>query len=72
MWWYERSQDRRDATGGDLAKLEVQFDEQRRFFMLEIDKARQEKKAIELELVKAQGQIERYKKIFKDGAPPFL
>ena len=68
LWWLERSHERRNVAGAELGRLEQQYDDQRRFYMQQIDNARQEAKAAQDSLSKAQTIIQYYKKLLKDSS----
>lgn len=69
VWWHERTSERRAVAHNDLARLEEQFDEQRRYYMMQIDNARTEARVLQQQLAAAVEKINYYKKILKDEVP---
>lgn len=72
VWWHERTRETRSSADKDLQKLEEQFNAQRGYYMMEIDRARQETLAVKAQLAKAQSLIQYYRGILKDSAPQIL
>lgn len=68
-WWIERSTERRAVAGEEVKQLEERMDEQRRYYMAQIDSARQEAKKASEMLTAAQRTLDRYRKLIKDTTP---
>lgn len=69
VWWHERTSERKAVAHNDLARLEEQFDEQRRYYMMQIDLARTETRTLQQQLQAAVAKIDYYKKLLKDEVP---
>lgn len=67
-WWIERSSERRGVATAELATLEERFDEQRRFFLMQLDAERQKTREREQEIQVLRGQLARYRKLLGDTA----
>ena len=68
-WWIERSTERRAVAGEEVKQLEERMDEQRRYYMAQIDAARQEAKRAAETLLATQRTLDRYRHLIKETTP---
>lgn len=71
LWWHERSKPKVQPDAGvdeRVADAEARMDEQRRFYMMQIDAARTEARELRARLSQAEKRIVNYGRLLKDEA----
>lgn len=69
-WWQQKTAT--DASAPPqraIADIEQRMDEQRRYFLLQIDNERQRTRELEAQLAAAQRTLARYRKLLSDTTP---
>lgn len=69
LWWHERSKPKAQPVDGSderVADAEARMEEQRRFYMMQIDAARTEARDLRARLALAEKRIANYGKLLKE------
>ncbi len=71
LWWHERSKSKAQPDAGSderVADAEARMEEQRRFYMMQIDAARTEARELRSRLAQAEKRIVNYGRLLKEEA----